>query len=227
LGAQLEEEEASPQRPRKQRADGLRNRQQVIEAAKHSFIDTGPLVSLETIAQRAGVGIGTVYRHFPTRAALIEAVFRRELEQLANAAAELLERLAPGEALHQWMRLYVGFIATNKVMASAASALFGISSDMYRSSVAQITDNPVLGAATDVYRSVTITIREAATLLLERAGAAGDIRTDVDPKDILRAIGGFTATYGDDVEGWEESAMRLIDILMDGLRARAPNAPQR
>jgi AcrR family transcriptional regulator len=209
-------------RPRKTRADGLRNRQRVIEAAKLAFTEIGPLVSLDTIARRAGVGIGTLYRHFPTRDALVEAVFRRELEQMAAAAKQLLATRTPGEALHEWMRLYVGFIATNKVLASAVSAIFGISAAVYRSSVAQITDSPVLGAETELYRSATTLFTEAATLLLDRAAAVGDIRAGVEPRDLLRGLAGFTATYGEDVEGWEASALRLVDILMDGLRARPP-----
>jgi AcrR family transcriptional regulator len=207
---------------RRTRADGLRNRERVIEAAKLAFKEIGPLVSLNMIARHAGVGIGTLYRHFPNRDVLIEAVFRRELEQMAAAARHLLETRPPGEALHEWMRLYVDFIATNKVLASAVSAIFGISAGMFRSSVAQITDSPVLGATTELYRSATALFIEAATLLLERASAAGDIRAGMEPKDLLRALAGFTATYGEDIEGWEASALRLIDILMSGLRMRQP-----
>jgi AcrR family transcriptional regulator len=206
--------------PRKPRADGLRNRQRVIEAAKQTFTELGPLVSLDAIARAAGVGIGTLYRHFPTRDALIEEVFRHEVEHLAAAAAELLATQPPAEALHAWMRLYVGYIATNKVLAQAVSSMFGISPRVYRSSVAEITDNPVLGATTEVYRSAVTLFTDAAALLLDRAVAAGEVRGDVQPRDLLRALGGFTATYGDDVEGWESSALRLVEVLMDGLRVR-------
>jgi hypothetical protein len=102
---------------------------------------------------------------------------------------------------------------------AAFSSITGVS-ELYRSSVAQITDNPLLGATTDFYRSVTILIHEAAALLMDRARAAGEIRADIDVPNLLRAIGGFTVTYGDDVEGWETGALHLIDIFMDGLRAR-------
>jgi AcrR family transcriptional regulator len=206
--------------PRRMRADGARNRQRLIDVAKQTFTELGPEISLETIARRAGVGKGTLYRHFPVRDALVEAVCRRELEQLAEAAQVLLARHAPGDALHRWMRLYVGFIATNKVMAAAVSSICGISTEPYRSSVAQITDNPLLGATTDFYRSVTRLIHEAAGLLVGEALAAGEIRADIDVANLLRAIGGFTVTYGDDVAGWEASALTLIDIFMDGLRLR-------
>jgi AcrR family transcriptional regulator len=206
--------------PRKPRVDGQRNRRRLVRAAKKAFTEVGPLVSLDAVARAAGVGIGTLYRHFPTRDALIEEVFRREVEQLAGAAGELLAAYPPAEALHLWMRLYVDYIATNKVLAQAVSSMFGISARVYRSSVAEITDNPVLGAGTEVYRSAVTLFTEAARLLLERAVAAGEIRSDVEPRDLLRALGGFTATYGDDVEGWQASALRLVEVLMDGLRAR-------
>jgi len=202
------------------RADGRRNRQRLIEAAKDTFYEQGPQVSLDTIARRAGVGIGTLYRHFPVRDALIEAVCRAELEQLAAAAKDLLETHSPGEALRLWMHLYVEFIATNKLMAAAVSSICGISPSLYRSSVALVTDNPLLGANTDFYQSVTVLIDEAAGLLLDRSKAAGEIHAEIDTRDFLRALGGFTVTYGDNVEGWEDSARRLIDIFVAGLRAK-------
>src|SRR5580658_7642845 len=104
---------------RKPRADAMRNREHLLEIAKLAFADAGADVSLEEIARRAGVGIGTLYRHFPTRGAVVEAVYRREVRQLASAAERLLAEGPPGEALHQWMRLFVDYIATKKVIASA------------------------------------------------------------------------------------------------------------
>lgn len=208
----------APAKPRKSRADGRRNRQSLIETAKKAFTDMGAQVSLESIARTAGVGIGTLYRHFPTREALVEAVCRVEVEQLAVAARELVDRHEPGEGLHRWMKLYVDFIATNKILASAVSAMLGPAS--YRSSVAQITDNPVLGSTTEFYRSTTALFMEAAAFLLERAHAAGDIQVLLKPRDLLRALSGFTATYGDDVQDWQASALLLVDIFYEGLRAR-------
>ncbi len=181
---------------RKPRADGQRNRERLVETAKAAFADVGPDVSLDEIARRAGVGIGTLYRHFPTRDAIVEAVYRREVDELAGAATRLLASLSAGEALHQWMRLFVDYIATKKVIASALGSIVGGASELYASSGARIT--------------------EAIFLLVARAGAAGDIRPDIDPKDLLRALIGFT--YGADNVGWRASALRLIDILMDGLK---------
>ncbi len=182
---------------RKPRADGQRNRERLVETAKAAFADVGPEVSLDEIARRAGVGIGTLYRHFPTRDAIVEAVYRREVDELAGAATRLLASQPAGEALHQWMRLFVDYIATKKVIASALGSIVGGASELYASSGARIM--------------------EATFLLVERAGAAGDIRPNVDPKDLLRALIGFT--YGVDNVGWRPSALRLIDIMMDGLSA--------
>jgi AcrR family transcriptional regulator len=183
---------------RKPRADAQRNRERLLEAAKAAFAESGPDVSLDEIARRTGVGIGTLYRHFPNRDAIVEAVYRREVQQLADAATRLMETLPAGEALHQWMRLFVDYIATKKVIASALGSIVGGASELYAFSGAQITD--------------------AMRLLVERARAVGDIRPDVDPNDLLRALVGFT--YGNTSPGWQASALRLIDILMAGLRTR-------
>jgi AcrR family transcriptional regulator len=199
-GPPLQKEDRAAAEPaRKPRADGLRNREKLMEIAKAAFADVGTDVSLDEIARRAGVGIGTLYRHFPTRDAIIEAVYRREVEQLAGSAARLLASLPPGEALHAWMRLFVDYIATKKVMASALGSLVGSSPELYASSATQITN--------------------AVVLLVERARADGSVRADADPDDLLRALVGFT--YGNTSPGWQPSALRLIEILMDGLRPRA------
>ena len=185
---------------RKPRADGLRNRERLMATAKAAFAEVGADVSLDEIARRAGVGIGTLYRHFPTRDAIVEAVYRREVEQLADAATRLLGSSSPGEALHAWMRLFVDYVATKKVMASALGSMVGGAAELYAFSGAQITG--------------------AMARLVERAGAAGDIRPGVDPNDLLRALVGFT--YGNASPGWQASALRLIDILIDGLRPPRP-----
>jgi AcrR family transcriptional regulator len=209
----------SPAQPRKPRVDGRRNRQRLIEVAKRAFTEVGAEVSLETIARRASVGIGTFYRHFPSREALVEAVCRLEVEQLTAAARELVETHSPGEGLHQWMRLYVGFIATNKILASAVIAMLGPKT--YASSVAQITDNPVLGSNTEFYRSTSAMFMQASGLLLERAYKAGRIKVALKPRDLLRALSGFTATYGDDVQDWQASALMLVDIFFKGLQGKS------
>jgi AcrR family transcriptional regulator len=145
---------------RKPRADGQRNRERLMEAAKAMFADMGTDVGLDEIARRAGVGIGTLYRHFPTRDAIVEAVYRCEVEQLAGSATRLLGSSSPGEALHQWMRLFVDYIATKKVMAAALGSIVSGAPELYASSATQITD--------------------AMFLLVDRARAIGDIRPDVE-----------------------------------------------
>lgn len=192
----VEAKPAASPTARKPRADAERNRERLIEAAKAAFAEVGADVSLEEIARRAGVGIGTLYRHFPTRDAVVEAVYRHAVLQLAQAAETLLASSPPGEALHQWMRLFVDYIATKKVIAPALGALSGGTSELFAATGAAFT--------------------KAMTLLTDRAKEAGAIRADVDLNDIYRALIGFT--YGSSGPGWQESALRLIDILMDGLK---------
>jgi AcrR family transcriptional regulator len=181
---------------RKPRADSTRNRQLLIVAAKAGFSEVGLNVSLEEIARRAGVGIGTLYRHFPSREAVMEAVYRREVEQLVDAVPHLLEKLPAGEALHQWMHLFVNYIATKRLIA------------------------PSLGAAvartTAPHATPAELITRAISTLVKAAVRSGDVRKDIDPSDLLRALVGVS--YGNPDAGWEASARRLIDILMDGLR---------
>jgi AcrR family transcriptional regulator len=183
---------------RKPRADSARNRQLLMDAAKCGFSDVGLDVSLEEIARRAGVGIGTLYRHFPTREAVVQAVYRREVEQLAEAVPQLLQTSAPGEALHKWMHLFVDYIATKRIIAPSLAAVTTRSSTLYTTSVELITG--------------------AISTLVKRAIASGDVRKDIDPSDLLRALVGVS--YGNPDADWEASARRLIDILMDGLRRK-------
>jgi AcrR family transcriptional regulator len=183
---------------RKPRADAQRNRDGLLEAAKAAFAEAGPEASLDEIARRARVGIGTLYRHFPTRDAIVEAVYRREVQQLADAAPRLADSLPPVEALRAWMRLFIDYIAAKKVIAPALKSLVGGGSALYADSGARIT--------------------EAMGLLVERARASGDIRTDADSADLLRALIGFA--YVNSAPDWEASARRLIDLLIDGLRSQ-------
>jgi AcrR family transcriptional regulator len=182
---------------RKPRADSARNRQSLIEAAKAAFAEVGLNVSLEEIARRAGVGIGTLYRHFPTREAVVEAVYRREVEHLAEAVPRLLQTSPAGEALHQWMHLFVDYIATKRIIAPSLAAAA-------RKSTVQ-TNSAEL-------------IKGAISTLVKRAIAGGDVRKDIDPSDLLRALVGVS--YSNPDVGWEASARRLIDILMDGLQRK-------
>ena len=184
---------------RRPRADSARNRQLLIDAAKASFTEVGLNASLEEIARRAGVGIGTLYRHFPTREAVVEAVYRREVEQLAQAVPQLLETSPAAEALHKWMHLFVDYIATKRIIAPSLAAAAGRTSPLYATSAELIT--------------------RAITTLVKRAIASGDVRKDIDPSDLLRAMVGVS--YGNPDVGWQASARRLIDILMDGLRRKS------
>jgi AcrR family transcriptional regulator len=190
---------------RKPRCDSARNRQSLIDAAKTGFADLGLEVSLEEIARRAGVGIGTLYRHFPNREAVVEAVYRREVEQLAEAVPQLLETLPAGEALHRWMHLFVDYIATKRLIAPSLAAAVSRTPTLHSCSKEIITG--------------------ALSALVQRAVAGGDVRKDIDPSDLLRALVGVS--YGNPDQGWEASARRLVDILMDGLRQRDNVAPSR
>lgn len=184
---------------RKPRADSLRNREQLLEAAKTAFNEVGAEVALEEIARRAGVGIGTLYRHFPTRDALLAAVYRREVEQLSNSADALLAAHPPGAALEAWLNLLVDYMATKRVIAPALRASAGEGQQVYAASGAAITD--------------------ALAKLTRAAVAGGDVLPDIGPEDVFRLMIGVS--HGYDQPGWEPSARRLIGVLMAGLRPPA------
>ena len=184
---------------RKPRADAVRNRERVLEAAKAIFSMGGPDASLEAVARRAGVGIGTLYRHFPTREALFEAVYRREVEQLGELAEQLMSEAAPVEALRRWLRSNVEFVATKKGMLAALALTVHGSSELYAHTFDRLT--------------------KAVGALLDRAVAAGEIRADVGPEDLLRALVGMC--YMHDQPGWQKSVLRLVDVFVDGLRVQA------
>lgn len=181
---------------RKPRADALRNRERLIETAKAGFTEMGADVSLEEIARRAEVGIGTLYRHFPTRAALVETVYRREIEHLAAAVEPLLAEHAPAEALRRWMRLFVDYLRTKRLILPALKAAGSDPAAVYATSGGLMP--------------------EAVTKLLERAIGAGQVRPDVTTGDIMQAMIGIA--HNMDAPGWRESALRLVDILTAGLR---------
>jgi AcrR family transcriptional regulator len=192
----------APRVVRQPRADARRNREGLLEAAKAAFTEVGAEASLEEIARRAGVGIGTLYRHFPTRDAVVEAVYRREVQQLADSAPRLIESLPPAEALRAWMRLFIDYIAAKRVIAPALKSLVGGGSTLYADSSTRIN--------------------EAIALLVECARASGDIRPNAESADLLRALIGFA--YVNSAPDWEASARRLIDLLIDGLRAQRGEA---
>ena len=187
---------------RRPRADAVRNRELVLEAAKAVFSAGGSEASLEAVARHAGVGIGTLYRHFPTREALYEAVYRREVEQLADLAEQLkAENIAPTEALRRWLRSNVEFVATKKGMSAALALVAHNTSELSAYSFDRLT--------------------QAVGGLRARAVAAGEIRDDISPEDLLRALVGMC--YMHDQPGWQASVLRLLDVFVDGLR-RTPNA---
>lgn len=208
---------AEPAPRRKVRADGQRNYELLVKTAKETFSELGPDVSLEMIARRAGVGIGTLYRHFATRELLIEAVCRREVIQLYEAAGALIETEQPIDALHKWMKLFVDYVATKKVMAAVVTSMLGIAIEQYANSAATITDSPLLGTSTELYQSSTSLITEAIETLTSQAAKAGQIRDDITAMDLIHAISGFTITWERDTSGWEASALRLVDVLVRGL----------
>src|SRR5262249_53154954 len=183
---------------RKPRADARRNRERVLEAAKSVFSAGGADASLEAVARHAGVGIGTLYRHFPTREALYDAVYRREVEQLSELAEELKSEAAPVEALRSFMRANVEFVATKKGMAAALALASHKPSELMAFSYERLT--------------------KAIGMLLERAVAAGELRTDVSPEDLLRALIGMCLLH--EGPGWQKSVVRLLDVLVDGLRVK-------
>lgn len=183
---------------RKPRADAVRNRERVLEAAKVVFSAGGAEASLEAVARAAGVGIGTLYRHFPTREALFEAVYRREVQQLADLAEQLKQEAKPIDALRQWMRSIVKFVATKKGMSAALTLAVDKNSKLFSSSADRLART--VGG------------------LLDRAIAAGEIRDDISPEDLLRAVVGMC--YMHDQPGWQSSVLRLVDVFVDGLRKR-------
>jgi AcrR family transcriptional regulator len=196
IGFMTEQSEAPVRRPR---ADAVRNRDRLLQAAKAVFSAGGPDASLETVAKRAGVGIGTLYRHFPTREALFEAVYRREVQQLSDLADQLKNEADPLEALRRWLRSNVEFVATKKGMMAALELAVHGSSDLYAHTFERLT--------------------KAVGGLLERAVAAGAIRSDISPEDLLRALVGMC--YLHDQPGWQNSVLRLVDVFVDGLRVPA------
>src|SRR6202158_1281912 len=180
---------------RKPRADAVRNRERVLKAAKAVFSAGGPDASLEAVARRAGVGIGTLYRHFPTREALFEAVYRREVQQLGDLAEQLKSEAEPVDALRRWLRSNVEFVATKKGMSAALALAVQSSSELTAFSFERLT--------------------KAGGALLAGAVAAGEIRSDISPQDLLRALVGMC--YLHDQPGWQKSVVRLLDVFVDGL----------
>lgn len=181
---------------RKPRADSLRNRERLLKAATRVFSAGGPEASLEAVARRAGVGIGTLYRHFPTREALFEAVYRREVDELAGLAERLAHEAEPVDALRQWLSAFVQLVATKKGMLAALSlAAQAPPSELYAYSFDRLAT--------------------ALDGILRRAVAAGQMRGDITPEDLLRALLGLSYSY--EQPDWQATVLRLIGVFVDGL----------
>jgi AcrR family transcriptional regulator len=182
---------------RKPRADAQRNRERILEVAKEIFTRNGATASLDDIARQAGIGPGTLYRHFPTRDALIEAVYRNEVEKLAAAEQHFAVEMPPLEALRAWMLLFIDHVSGKKLIIAAMDTVPGGSVRLMEGS-----------------RSL---IHTAFVAAVKRAIASGDLLPDTDPNDFVRALVGIFHTTA--LPGWEQSARRLVDIIIAGSRS--------
>ena len=186
------------------RADALRNEDAVLEAAKEVFATSGVDAPVREIATRAGVGVATLYRRFPTRSDLVAAVFRREVDTCALEATALASDHPPGEALARWLKRYTEFIGTKKGLAAALHS-----------------GDPAFEMLPDYFRAK---FEPALASLLAAAATAGEVRGDVEPYDLLRAIGSLAAASGEDGAAHTE---RMLNLLLDGLRRLPPTAVDR
>jgi AcrR family transcriptional regulator len=182
------------------RADAQRNRDKLLRVAAEAFTDVGVDVPLEEIARRAGVGIGTFYRHFPTREALVVAVYRQQIDDLAAAARELPLAHPPADALREWMHAFVDYAAVKRGMVALLKSMMETDSHLFDDARA--------------------TLYAAAGSLMTAAAEAGEIRPDVGPTEVIRAIGGICMAT--DRPGSGQTAIALVDLVFDGLRYGAP-----
>ncbi len=191
--------------PRRLRADAERNRARLLDAAGAAFASGSATVSLEQIARESGVGIGTLYRHFPTREALVEALYRKELADLCASADDLLAGQAPEQALRAWMDRFAGYVAAKREMADALRA--------------------VLASGTVTVSQARSQLTEAVGTILDAGISAGTLRDDVRPEDIVATIVGmFTATS---LDGGHEQLERMFDLLMSAVRRPGGTAANR
>jgi AcrR family transcriptional regulator len=178
------------------RADARRNRERLLDAAVRAFSHDGPDVTLDAIAKDAGVGIGTLYRHFPTREALVEEAYRNELARLCDSAPDLLRAMPPDEATRVWMDRFVDYMTTKRGMADALRAVIASGGNPYSESRQRLTT--------------------AITTLLDAGAAVAAMRSDVQADDVLLSLNGLSLAAGEPAQ--REQAGRLLDLLMDGLR---------
>ena len=187
--------EASKSQP--VRADAQRNKDALLEAALAVFATSGVDAPVREIAAKAGVGVGTVYRHFPQRSDLIAAVFRRQVDSCADAASVLAAEHTPGEALALWLQRYADFIATKRGLATALHS----GDPAYNSLPAYFDER----------------FQPALRALLDAAARAGEVRTDIEPDDLLRAVASLCMSVHYD----PDFARRMVALLVDGLRYTA------
>jgi AcrR family transcriptional regulator len=185
-------------KPRAPRADALRNRDKLVQIARTAFATAEDAVSLEGIAREAGVGIGTLYRHFPTREALVEAVYAAELDDVTGSVPVLLRELPPDAALRAWMGRYAAFIATKRGMVDTLRA--GWASGR-------------IAAPTTTRERITAAI----AAIMARGAEAGSLRADVDPQDVVALLLGVF--LGTTAGNGSEQTERLLDLVMDALRS--------
>ncbi|MGP4046287.1 TetR/AcrR family transcriptional regulator [Streptomyces sp. 2A115] len=182
------------------RADARRNRQRLLDVAVRAFSERGTDASLEAIAKEAGVGIGTLYRHFPTREALIEAAYRNEVARVCDSAEELLAQYPPDQAMRVWMDRFIDYLATKQGMADALKAV-------------------IASGDSDPFAESLDRISTAISTLLKAGAQAGVLRSDVDPLDVGFSLGGILLITTD--KGLRDRAGRMLDLLLDGLRYHA------
>ena len=186
------------------RADAQRNRERLLAAAMQAFAVEGEEVALESVAARAGVGIGTLYRHFPNRDALVVAAYQNEVDELCAAAADLLASVPADEALRAWADRFADYIATKRAMGNALRSAAASDSPLFAN-----TREQILGAL---------------RLLLTAGVGDGTLRADVDPSDVIRVINGIW--YLPDGPEWRDSVGRMLDLVIDGLRYGVAERPQ-
>jgi AcrR family transcriptional regulator len=193
-----------PATPRRPRSDALQNRERLLEVAAQVFAEQGLDTAPAAIARQAGVGVGTLYRHFPTREALIEAAYRRRLTRVCEKAADLLTRHAAAEATRAWMEHFLDYATAKTGMSEAL--------------------NTVIASGADPYADSRALLAQAVSTLLEAGARDGTLRTDTTSDDILLLVGGIAQAAGR--YGTREQTLRLIDLVMDALTKGAPQPPR-
>jgi len=187
-----------PSAARKPRADAQRNRERILEVARFAFTRHGAQATLDDIARQAGIGSGTLYRHFPTRDALIEAVYRSDVEKLTAAGQRFAATMPPLKALRAWMLLFIDHVADKRLILPAMDT--------------------VAGGSMRLIEGARSLIHGAFLTLVQRAIDSGDLQAKTNPEDLVRALVGVFHTTA--LPGWEPSARRIVNILIDGSRPK-------